>query len=448
MKLANSEGAWVGTVTGLEGPVSSRFPKTAGVNKPTKVKQVKQSKHIPALMDLVIQPPVLLLPLSREISRLSHDSYLDYLHEMSDDEFIDVFTQKIKEFTALHTQRQSENCQKLLPTENYEFFDCAPSFKTSQLESIPEFDLYNCIEVAPHTIETTKETPVVKPKHTPLYCAEEVPHRMEVLVFKEWKADKVLHPLCAPSTLVEKTESSKIAKDEIVLIKNPAVNITDNETVEQEPTDNVSTSTDWPDVETIIIGGEGATRAKTSAKGRALSIASNTTTTDSVITTDSADDIIIRRATWYNRLIFRKSQSKFRMSEHTNLEIGQLTKRKQQKFRDTLTVRPDYIDTQLYSFLRMQKFPKYENRQMILDHMSKLSCKYWQDIRKIPFSKLTGEQVNINLATVQKATDERANEFLLAPEDQEIDRRRRLVSLTKWLESHTPFGRSNRNSFH
>jgi len=135
------------------------------------------------------------------------------------------------------------------------------------------------------------------------------------------------------------------------------------------------------------------------------------------------------------------------LKSHANLEIGRLTARKQQSYTDKLTVDPNYIDKNLYSFLRMQKFPKYDNRQMTLDHMHKLSCKYWQDVRKIPFSKLSAEQVNINYATVQKATDEKANGFLLALEEQEIDRRRRLVRINRWLEKHTPFARGNHHHF-
>jgi len=155
------------------------------------------------------------------------------------------------------------------------------------------------------------------------------------------------------------------------------------------------------------------------------------------------ETIIERKAKWYNRVLFAKSKSRFNFAEHQNLNIGQLTVRKQQRFNDSLTVPTHCIDEELYSYLRMQKFPKYDNRTQVVDHMHKLACKYWQDVKKIPFSSLTGEQVNINFATVQKASDEKSNAFLLALEEQELDRRKRLVRLNKWLGDHTPFARLN-----
>lgn len=156
-------------------------------------------------------------------------------------------------------------------------------------------------------------------------------------------------------------------------------------------------------------------------------------------------DVIERKSKWYNRLLFNKEKSEFKFSEQQNLKIGQLTKRKQQHFVDRLTVPEHCIIPELYAFLRVQKFSKYENRQMAIDHLEKLARKFWQDEKKVKYSDLTPVELNLHFSTVQKVVDERANKFLLAEEDQEVDRRRRLVSMKKWVTKHTPFFRTNRN---
>lgn len=239
-----------------------------------------------------------------------------------------------------------------------------------------------------------------------------------------------------PQTFVVQTgDNATLPKPRVALIKKTAtvVNVDDAKTTPQSNNSAVELST------TEDVSGIMGPAHNDSCAGSVCGTGTSEDGTDC----EDDDDLITRMPKWYNRLIFDKSRSKFRMNQHQNLETGRLIARKQQHASDKLTVPSRFIDNDLYSYLRMQKFPKYENRQMALDHMHKLSCKYWTDIRKIPYSKLDGRQVNINLATVQKATDERANEFLLATEDQEIDRRKRLVKIYNFLEKKTPFFRRN-----
>lgn len=153
--------------------------------------------------------------------------------------------------------------------------------------------------------------------------------------------------------------------------------------------------------------------------------------------------VIKRKAGFFGRLFWNESHSKFDMSHLQNLEIGELSLKKNHNRGGKLTVPENCVDPEMFSYLMINKFSVYENRDACVDHISKLARKYWTDEKRVKLSGLTGEQVNIHFATVQKVVDERATRFLLAQEDQELDRRKRIVAFQRWVSKNTPFSRSN-----
>jgi len=514
LKQAKNEGTSVGAAAGLEGPVSARYPPSARTTRPIKIvnKPVRRS-NIPSLMSIDVQQPTL-LSLSREISRLSHESYLDMIRELPEDDFVRLFNEKLEALSRLRIQNNDSDIEQFNPTTYYSTSSDESSciWQTNSTSSLRSSKKSTPREKK--TLELVGE-PIVIPK---VECIEKV---CTPISFKNEVLEKVGTPLsikpepfkflatdaeqvCESFRTFEFSKAMPLSfrpKFQATEIKSNPLSVVTTSKPLQEPTEMLVTkqipdrafkvvihkqkqacetkfsdskpkakvplvvksaeiinsinTSDAPmgsePISTPINAGSitgVTTRSIVNEKDeRRPSTSSNSTTTDSIASTDLNSGVIIRKPTWYNRLFFDKSNSKFKLKSHANLEIGRLTARKQQSYTDKLTVDPNYIDKNLYSFLRMQKFPKYDNRQMTLDHMHKLSCKYWQDVRKIPFSKLSAEQVNINYATVQKATDEKANGFLLALEEQEIDRRRRLVRINRWLEKHTPFARGNHHHF-
>jgi len=156
-----------------------------------------------------------------------------------------------------------------------------------------------------------------------------------------------------------------------------------------------------------------------------------------------SDTVITRRAAWWNRWLFDKEESKFDFSKRQNLKSGQLTVRKEQNGQ--LTVPEQCVLPELYNYLRVQKFHKYEKRDQCVDHMMKLARKYWQE-NKIEFSKISDKQANLMFATVQKVVDETDTGFLLAHESQALERSRLIVSVRERLEK-AGLRRSNMSHF-
>jgi len=154
------------------------------------------------------------------------------------------------------------------------------------------------------------------------------------------------------------------------------------------------------------------------------------------------DLVITRRAKWYNRLLFRKEPSTFKGGEIHNLKIGRLIERKQGDGR-CLTVGNEWINNELFTYLRMHKFSRYTNRQECLDHLEKLGKRYWTEELKLPLQSLSSFEMNRHFATIGKAVDEMNNEFLLAPERQELSRYSVLNNIGNRLEKFGLF-RSNR----
>lgn len=141
---------------------------------------------------------------------------------------------------------------------------------------------------------------------------------------------------------------------------------------------------------------------------------------------------IIRKACWYNRLLFNKEPSKIYLDTLDQRKVGRLTVKKD---NDGIgeTVPSTLINEKLRIYLLMQKWPEYKNRAAAVDHITKLARKYYPDELKIQFSSLTPDQVTSHYVTVQKVVDEKFVPFLLASESPEADRRQRIVRLKQRL---------------
>jgi hypothetical protein len=154
--------------------------------------------------------------------------------------------------------------------------------------------------------------------------------------------------------------------------------------------------------------------------------------------------VIQRKACLRKRLLLDKQPSKFDFNAQQNLNIGRLIHRKQGDGRN-LTIPEQCVHVDLFNYLRMNKFSRYANRQETLDHMEKLGRKFWKEEAGVEFTSMSAQDVNLHFATVQKATDERANTFLLAPEHQELSRSRRLVKAISWVNRKLGFCRPNKS---
>jgi len=131
-------------------------------------------------------------------------------------------------------------------------------------------------------------------------------------------------------------------------------------------------------------------------------------------------DVIIRKSTWYNRLLFNKKPSKFDFTKPINREIGQLSKHKEQDYGTTLP--DDKMDMALYSYLLLHKMVKYPSRDVKLEHLSKIAQKYLNE-QKEPLSQRSATYIHCYRLTIQRATDEVDGDFLLKKDTTEYDRR-------------------------
>lgn len=137
--------------------------------------------------------------------------------------------------------------------------------------------------------------------------------------------------------------------------------------------------------------------------------------------------VIWRKSPWWRRLIFKEVPSRLEISRPDNLHIGTLQAHKH--CTDRLTTNQDLAIPELYSYLLMNKFSKYNDRQECLDHMEKLARKYWKDECKRDFGKMDALTVNRHYITIQKAVDEKTTAYLLTEERQEITRKQRFAHL-------------------
>jgi len=154
------------------------------------------------------------------------------------------------------------------------------------------------------------------------------------------------------------------------------------------------------------------------------------------VTRTSGHVVIERKARWYNRLLFNKKPSKFDFSVPINREIGQLTARKDQSKLRAVTIPDDCMIPELFNYLKLNKFPQYDDRKICLEHMHKLSRK-WLDEKTASLDSYPTDFVHKISATVQKATDEIDTTFLLARDTIEYDRR---VRVSLWRKM---FSRAN-----
>jgi hypothetical protein len=136
------------------------------------------------------------------------------------------------------------------------------------------------------------------------------------------------------------------------------------------------------------------------------------------------DPKIVRKPRWYNRLLGKK-QSEYVLNQHLkNHNIGRLLERKDQSH--TMTVPDNLVNKSQLNYLIIHKFSAYTNRNECLEHMRKLSQKYLAN-EKIKFESFTPMELNVYLATIQKATDESFTRFMYAEESMDKGRHRKPV---------------------
>jgi hypothetical protein len=139
---------------------------------------------------------------------------------------------------------------------------------------------------------------------------------------------------------------------------------------------------------------------------------------------------IVKKAGYINRALFNKSDAIIDLKTLSNVNMGDDFLRRKAMRATKLVVPNNLVLDELYTYLVINKFSSYKSRQECLEHLEKLGRKYWSDVVKISYDKLTVEQLNRHYITVQKAVDERTVGVLLAEEKQDVERRR-----------NTPLGR-------
>jgi hypothetical protein len=136
------------------------------------------------------------------------------------------------------------------------------------------------------------------------------------------------------------------------------------------------------------------------------------------------------KSNWFRRVILAEKPSVFSFEAEQQHCIGELVEVKTKR-PDGEVINDSFVDQKLFNYLRLKRYATYSCRAERLEHMLKLAQKYHQDNKTIPETALQTNTVKI---TVQKATDQITDDFLLSEVSPEHDRRGRFT--LDWFKSN------------
>lgn len=127
-----------------------------------------------------------------------------------------------------------------------------------------------------------------------------------------------------------------------------------------------------------------------------------------------ASDVIVRK----RRGIFKwlKTPGIFNFDDRFNHHHESISKTKDQSGNNRLVIPDEFINEELYNYLRRNEFDTYPDRATKLSHMTKLAAKWeGKDFKLSNQGKnLSPRELNKYWVTIQKVTDAKDTEFLLS----------------------------------
>jgi len=128
----------------------------------------------------------------------------------------------------------------------------------------------------------------------------------------------------------------------------------------------------------------------------------------------ASNDVIVRKRRGIYRLL--KTPGIFNFDDKFNHHHQSITKSKDQSSNNRLVISDEFVNDELYNYLRRNEFDTYPDRATKLSHMTKLAAKWESNDFKLSNQgkNLCPRDINKYFVTIQKVTDARDTEFLLS----------------------------------
>lgn len=128
----------------------------------------------------------------------------------------------------------------------------------------------------------------------------------------------------------------------------------------------------------------------------------------------AASDVIVRKRRGIYRLL--KTPGIFNFDARFNHHHESISKTKDQSSNNRLVISDEFVNEELYNYLRRNEFDTYPDRATKLSHMTKLAAKWeGKDFKLSNQGKnLCPRELNKYWVTIQKVTDAKDTEFLLS----------------------------------